>query len=375
MKFKILHSFGKDSEEWRNLIRQLKPEGQDIHFIPEYGNVYRLTYGYQPFLVFYGNEAHFIIQTFVKRPLHELSFLKEQNITEPFYDIANPYGYGGPICCCSTLEEGQQLFKQLNSNLIDYCRQNKIASEFTSFHPLLDNQRYVLGTGLIELNFQKKIIYWDLTLSEEELWRKISRGHKSGINKARRNGVWVEKVNPDSANLKMFKDLYDQTMLRHRAASKWFFPDNYFENLLFQLGTQRFSLFFAWANSALAAGFLLIHDFHTVYYHFGGSDHQYHTLRPSNLLMWEVALWAKRNGFLRFHLGGGVTSSATDSLFQFKSGFSDRYAALYSYQRVHNREIYEYLCSLKRNHERMKGESNDSDYFPFYRRKRLLNRS
>jgi hypothetical protein len=369
MQFKILPSLGKANQEWLDLIRRLKPEDQDLHFLPEYGNVYQLTYGYQPFLAFYGNEDCFTMQAFVKRPLNELLFLTEQKVTEPFFDIANPYGYGGPLCRCRTLQEGQQLFKEFNANLTDYCRRDQIASEFTSFHPLLDNQRYAAGTGLVEINPQKEIVYWDLTLSETELWQKMSRGHKSGINKAKRNAVRVEKVIINPVNLKVFKNLYHQTMIRHRAASRWFFPDDYFENLFFQLGPTRVSLFLAWLDTTPLASYFLIHDFQTVYYHFGGSDRQYYTLRPSNLLMWEAALWAKKSGFLRFHLGGGVSSSAVDSLFQYKSGFTDRRATLYSYQRIHNREIYDYLCSLKRSHERMKGENSTSDYFPLYRRK------
>jgi hypothetical protein len=368
MQFKILQSFGNDSVEWTHLIAKLKPGQQDLHFLPEYGNIYQQTYGYVPFLAFYGNDNRFMIQVFVKRSLNELPFLKDQKITEPFFDIANPYGYGGPLCQCNSSDEGDQLFKEFQRHLIDYCLQNKIASEFTCFHPLLDNHRYGTGSGLITTDYQKEVVYLDLAESEEELWLALNRGHKSGINKARKLKVRVAKMAPCPANFEIFKGLYYQTMLRHNASARWFFPDDYFWNSFLGLGSERVSLFFALVNETPAAAYFLIHDFSTLYYHFGGSDSTYNSFRPNNLLMFEVALWAKRNGFTRYHLGGGVTSSATDSLFQFKAGFSKKLATVYSYHRIHHQEIYHYLCSLKKQHERMNGAANGSDYFPLYRR-------
>jgi lipid II:glycine glycyltransferase (peptidoglycan interpeptide bridge formation enzyme) len=118
----------------------------------------------------------------------------------------------------------------------------------------------------------------------------------------------------------------------------------------------------------VASAYLLMHDFSTAYYHFGGSDDRFYNLRPNNLLLFETALWAKRIGFRHYHLGGGVSSTADDSLLRYKAGFSDRRAKLYTYGRVHSRSVYDRLCELKISHERSVGQINDSDYFPLYRR-------
>ena len=112
-----------------------------------------------------------------------------------------------------------------------------------------------------------------------------------------------------------------------------------------------------------------MHDFATAYYHFSGSDDTFDDLGQNNLLMSEVMLWAKRQGFSRYHLGGGVSSSQEDSLLRFKSGFSGQRAILYTYGRIHHQSTYEYLCQLKRKHEiETMGTVIESDYLPLYRR-------
>ena len=75
------------------------------------------------------------------------------------------------------------------------------------------------------------------------------------------------------------------------------------------------ALFFARLGGELVAAYLLIHDEHTAYYHFGASDERWLALRPNNLLMYETMLWAKGRGCAAYHLGGGVSSDENDSFF------------------------------------------------------------
>lgn len=368
MQFKIFQSTGADGAAWADLISRLKPEDRDVHFLPEYANIYKQTYGYEPILAFYGDTSRFIIQVLVKRRLNELPFLKDQNITEPFYDIANPYGYGGPVCQSDSVKQSKALFREFNSYLIDYCYQNKIASEFCCFHPLLNNHHLVEDSGLIEVNYEKEVVYFDLTLNEAELWRGMNHGSKSRIKQAKQKGVTIQKVPLSRENFNVFNELYYQTMVRNNAKARWFVPENYFWNYVVNLGDPGVSLFFARVNEQPIAAVLLMHAFSTVYHHFSGSDRRFFSFGPNNLLMYEMVLWAKKHGYLKFHLGGGVSSSPEDELFKFKSGFSKDHRSLYSYHRIHHHEVYEKLSVLKRKHEKMTGQESNSDYFPIYRR-------
>lgn len=369
MKFLILHPYGAEKNRWASLINYLNLQDRDIHFIPEYGTIYQRTYGQEPFLAFYGDESRYVVQPFVKRLLNELPFLKDQNITEPYFDISNPYGYGGPVFCCKSREEKLALYRDFNEHLTRYCEEEKIASEFTSLHPFLRSHEVLQSSGLVELIKSKEVVYLDLTLSQEKLLAGLNRGHRSSINKARKHGIIIDKVECLPENFRIFNRLYNQTMERNHAAQRWFLPDDYFQNCFEQLGPRRVSLFFASVNNEVASAYFLMHDFSNAYYHFGGSDERFYDLRPNNLLMFEIALWLKQQGYLRYHLGGGVSSATDDSLLRYKMGFSDKRAKLYTYGRVHHVGTYEHLCSLKIDYEKsMFGTTIQSDFFPLYRR-------
>jgi hypothetical protein len=347
---------------------RLPAADRDIHFLPQYGLIYRETYGYEPFLAFYGDEDHFVIQPFIKRALNQLPFLKDQHVTKEYYDVTNPYGYGGPLTSADPVRL-DELLSRFQEHLLDCFRQQELASEFTSCHPLIGNHTLAVRAGVNGVSFQKTIVYLDLTVDEKEIWGRINRGHRSSIQRAKNRGVRIEKVEPDAKAFAIFNALYFRTMKRTGAADRWFFPEDYFANCSKLLGPERTSLFLAYVGDQIASAYFLMHDFSTAYYHFGASDDQYFDFRPNNLLMYETALWAKSNGYTRYHLGGGVTSSPTDSLFAFKHRFSGSTAELYTYSRVLHDQTYEELCSHKIAHEQQTlGHVLSSDYFPAYRR-------
>lgn len=368
MRFEILTDQAPDALRWQSLVDRLAGQ-RDIHFLPQYGQIYRRTYGHEPFLAAFGDDRSYVIQPFVKRPLNALPFLRDEPATPVYHDIASPYGYGGPAYRCDSPEAAVELYAALDAGLIEYCRAEKLASEFTSLHPFLDGPRLLAGIGAEGLMRQKEVVYMDLPGSEALRWKATRKGHRSSITKARRSGVRVEKAEPTPENFDSLNRLYYETMERNQAAQRWFFPPDYFSNCHRCLGDGRVSLFFARVGPAVASASILMHDFDTVYYHFSGSDERYHEFCPNNLLVFEMAAWAEACGYRRFHLGGGVSSSTGDSLFVFKSGFSRQTATLHTRHRVLDRQTYDQLCAMKRQHEsRGGGPPADPEYFPLYRR-------
>ncbi len=368
MGFRILHSSGEEGHVWSELIASLPRKKQDIHFLPEYGSIYQRTYGHEPLLAYFGDERNFVIQPFIRRRLNDLPFLLDQGVIDPCFDIASPYGYGGPICRDEDEAGALSLLADFNAALCEWCQTEGIASEFTSLHPLIGNHELLFRSGIVTLKKEKEVVYVDLDSSTDELWQQLNRGNKSSIHKARKSGIRIAKVPTTTGNLEIFNDLYFATMERQGAAQRWFFPQSYFSNCVQMLGTGRSSLFFAYLEHEVAAAYFLIHEFDTAYYHFGGSDSRHFTLRPNNCLMYEVELWSKGAGYHYYHLGGGVSAAADDSLLRYKLGFSERTASLYSYHRVHNEGNYRRLCALKLAHETAQGIMSESDYFPLYRR-------
>ena len=369
MGFEVLSAAGQDGIRWQSLVANLPFGLRDIHFLPSYGTIYEKTYGHHPQLAVYSDKDHYVLQHFVRRNLRVLPFLQEFQEAEQFYDISNPYGYGGPLCNTLDGEQAAELVRGFDRHFTAFCRDERFASEFTMLHPLLNNQLLLAAIPEVDLCQQKEVVVVDLTVPSEALWKALNRGHRSGVNKALRSGVRVERVEPDDGWLAEFNRLYYHTMRRNEASERWFFPEDYFRNCRDCLGRERVSLFVAKVGEEVAAMYFAMHDFSTIYYHFGASDERFFDMRPNNLLMYEVARWGQEKGFRWYHLGGGVNAAENDPLFRYKAGFSPKRATLYTYGRVHHRATYDRLCLLKRIHEKTtSGAEIESDYFPLYRR-------
>lgn len=369
MEFRVLTAGSEHRKLWSGLVHRLPAERRDLHFLPEYGLIYHDAYGHEPRLACLEDADNFVIQPFVKRSLNQLPFLLDQGITEPYFDIANAYGYGGPLCLDPDATGSPALLARFNDSFSAWCAEQHIASEFCCPHPLLRNHQLVAGWPGVKALPQKPVAYLDLTLAEDELWRAVNRGHRSSIQRARKAGVRIERVAANASNLADFERLYASTMDRHQAAGRWYFPANYFHSCVERLGPDRTSLFLASSGNTVASAHLLLHDFGVAYYHFGGSDDAFFSLRPNNLLLYETALWAKRSAHRIYHLGGGVTSSSNDNLLRFKSGFGGSAVPLYTYGRIHDKATYDRLCELKLGHERAaRNPAAPADYFPLYRR-------
>jgi hypothetical protein len=368
MSFEILSAEGDDARRWTALINDLPPQRRDIHFTPEYGRIYRDSYGFEPLLAVYSDSDHFVIQPFIRRPLRELPFLA-QSADASYWDIANPYGYGGPLSSAEDPETGHRLYQRYTETFAAWCDSEDLASEFASLHPFMaDHQRELIGRT-IDLRHEKDVVFIDLSHGSEGILSGINRGHRSGINKASRANVQIRRVEPTDANLDILSEVYRQTMVRRNAATRWFVPDSFFLNCFKHLGPNRASIFFAYVGSVVECVYLLMHDFGIAYYHFAGTRAQFPELRANNLTMYETALWAQKAGYGRYHLGGGVTSREHDTLLRFKAGFSNLRAPLYTYFCVRDKTVYDRLCERKRAYElATSGVESQSDFVPIYRR-------
>lgn len=367
MSFRVLRCEGTDADDWRGCIDRLPPDRRDIHYLPEYGRIYRSTYAQEPFLAVLEDARGIVLQPFVVRRLDDLPFLRDHAGRERYHDIANAYGYGG-IVVNSAIDEAAQV-RNFESAFLDYCRAEHFASEFAILHPRFRAERLIAQSGTAAPVRQKTVVYVDCACGHAQRWSRLRKGHKSSITKARRNGVQVDLVEPTPANFARLNDLYRETMRRNGAQPRWFFPDDYFANCMESLGTARCSLFFARIADRVIAASIVIHAFDTAYYHFSGSNAEYQALGAGNLLVYEISHWAHDHGYRWLHLGGGVTDAEDDSLFRFKSGFSDIREELYVYGRILHEPTYEALCALKRSHEAATaGGVSRLDYFPLYRR-------
>lgn len=365
--FKILYAEDSEqSKQWSALFSKLPSELKDLHYLPEYGMIYHATYGQKPFAAVLSTPNGMLLQAFVQKKLTGLEFLRGAARENLDSEIANPYGFGGPLAVADG--ESKINFDIFEKNLKIFGEEKQIAAEFTQVTPFQPVEGFLRGCG-VSLQKLKEMVVVDLTLSASELEQGLSRGCKSNVNKAKRAGVHVESVACTSENLALFQELYLKTMERQGATKRWIFPASYFQNCVRFLGDEKTALFFAKIGPEVVAAHFVLHGFNTAYYHFGASDEKYFESRATNLLMWEIILWAKQKGYKNYNLGGGVSNTEDDNLLRFKAGFSKKRASLYGYGRVLSEESYQALEKLKLDFEkRHKLIPRDPHFFPVYKR-------
>jgi CelD/BcsL family acetyltransferase involved in cellulose biosynthesis len=369
MSFRVLQAHGVDEIAWLDVLARYPAHLRDLHYTPAYGRIYEDTYGQRPLLAVMERDGNTAMHAFVRRPLDDLPCLAQAKLARRYEDIATPYGFGGPLLAHPERSDSAQLLRDFDAAYRAWCVAERLPAEFVCLHPVLGNAASVEASGIVDPVPTKQVVIVDLTPPVEQLWSAVSRGTRSSIQRARREGIAVDRVEADRAALDRFQQLYLATMTRVGAAQRWLFPEAYFRACVDRLGPAGSALFFAHAGGELAAAYLLIFDGRTSYYHFGASDERWLALRPNNLLMYETMLWAKAQGCAHYHLGGGVSSAGNDTLLRFKSSFGGRRVPLYTYGRVLDADVYRELCDAKCRHEARSGAvATSSDYFPLYRR-------
>jgi lipid II:glycine glycyltransferase (peptidoglycan interpeptide bridge formation enzyme) len=102
-----------------------------------------------------------------------------------------------------------------------------------------------------------------------------------------------------------------------------------------------------------------------MHYHLSGSLSEFRHLAPTNLLLYEAAIWGCEQGFRQFHLGGGV-GSQEDSLYKFKEGFNRNSDCRFAIaKQVFMPEMYNEL--VKERKEQDVTFDEHSSFFPLYR--------
>lgn len=255
---------------------------------------------------------------------------------ETWYDWETPYGYGGPLTDGAISEATQNLFR---SEILAYCRERRIVSQFVRFHPLLRN--YDILPAVIETRYLRDTIFMD-TASPEIIMQNMDSKNRNMVRKAQKSGVSIEKR--DIADYDDFIIMYAETMKRNGADAYYTFDEHYFASLS-ALANHAYILY-AVLDGIPIAGSIMLYNDRYMHYHLSGSKAEFRKYAPSNLLLYDAACRASEDGIKQFHLGGGMAPE--DSLFGFKKQFNKSGRAPFEVGRtIFNRDAYEALLALR----------------------------
>jgi hypothetical protein len=245
------------------------------------------------------------------------------------FDIQSPYGYGGPLAN----SEDHGFLGRAWAAYTESARSQGVAAEFIRLHPLARNARFY--GGLIE---EDRLTVW-IDLTVPDLLASYQTRARTAVRKSQRAGIRFHWAENDQI-VSRFSNFYRAGMAAISATPFYFFDDFYFARIARMPSTRLAvcSLDDEW----LAAG-LFLHDGDCVEYHLAASNETGKRLSASNLLLHEVALSSRREGYLRLYLGGGTDSRPDNPLLFFKSGFSALRETFSVGTFLHDTSLYEKL--------------------------------
>ncbi|MEG2341022.1 MAG: GNAT family N-acetyltransferase [Odoribacter sp.] len=315
------------TDKWDDLLTCFSAESKDIYFDESYVKLYEDDHN-RGFCYVYREDEAILLFPFLRR-----SFYFNQNI---YYDFETVYGYGGPI-----INVRQTAFtKRAFISLKHFFEKEGYVAGFIRFHPLLNNQS--LFGEVSSIIRDRQTIAIDLEMSEEDIWMKeIHTKNRNTIKRGINNGLSFI-VDEKYQYIDEFIKLYNSTMQRLSADNFYFFPENYYNNLIQRLKNNFLGIVLY--EGKVVSGALFFYSTDYGHYHLSGSDVNYLSLCPNNYMLYEAALELKKRGVRKFHLGGGTTSGENDSLFCFKERFSKNRYWFNISKLIFNQSVYDALC-------------------------------
>jgi len=345
------------SAEWMEVLKNTTRH--DFYHLPEYHALAQDCGEGRPYLFVYTQENYTIALPLLLRPLNDVASLEQ--IGNGWKDASSVYGYAGPVVSHAAMP--QSLLLDFGLALRTTLQELQVLTVFSRLHPLIAQSEILSGLG--EFRSTGQTVSIDLTIPADVQRAKYRKAHKEGINRLKRWGA-VCSPDYDKHHLNEFIDIYYETMCRVNASKSYFFSHDYFEHLIHDF-TSNIHLFLITMNERFVCGGLFMVYNGVIQYHLGGTLNEFVRFAPMKLLIDTVRLWGIEQNLHMFHLGGGL-GGQEDSLFHFKSGFSDRRHDFVTWRWVLFPDVYDEVSATKQAWNQRHGlETEFLDYFPAYR--------
>lgn len=298
----------------------------------------------------YETDGQIVLMPLIQREIGRLSGLTE---FIGYYDIKTPHEYSGVLMSL----ESETLAVQFYDALARYCSEYKIIFGFFRFNPYRKDKVAAQHAGYDVIKSDEQV-FIDLQINED-VSSQFASPVRRKVRQAHKRGIVSKEVPRTDANIRVFIELYVQSM-KHLSAKKFFyFNEEYFKKLISAKSGVR--LFFSMRDEKVLSAAIMLLDKQYVYYHLGCSDINDRKDKPVESMFAEMASWAKEHGLTCLHLGGGAAS-----LLAFKGRFSPYRVPYYIGWNIFCPQIYEEVCNsfLLSN-----PEEKDNSFKPLYRSK------
>ncbi|GHT07299.1 hypothetical protein FACS189426_00260 [Bacteroidia bacterium] len=326
-------------EKWNEIVRSMK--NGDFYHLAEY---HQLDDSGTPLLLYYSKNTDAFVLPVILRSIEGT----------PFCDITSVYGYAGPLT--NQDNPDRESVAAFQKELLHFFDANQVVSVFARLHSLIINQTFLLN-GLGELLDENLTVGIDLTLPEEKQMKQYSRSLRYRINHLKKIGVSVIQAS-NKEEIDTFIALYEESMKRVNASKTYFFSREYFYRFLEKIDSV---ILLAVYEHEIIAGALCTFCGNNMQYHLGGTRNDFLFMSPLKLVLDRARCEGIARGMKMLHLGGGK-GGLNDSLFVFKSRFSNRRFVFKTWRYIHNKAVYDMLI-----YDKYKENKPEITFFPLYR--------
>lgn len=273
-------------------------------------------------------------------------------------DAISVYGFTGMAGSAETLDSDQ--WARIWTAVKEALRELDVVSLFVRLHPL--DSREIHWPADAQVVAGGPTVLMNLAGLKRDDLGSYAKTHRYDVRRALNDGLrftWTAGIE----RLDAFTALYAETMARNYADASYLFTS---DQLRLLFNSHQFGTFTGAVEArghTLAMSLFLVHPPFAQYFLSGGARTE-HGSRPSKLMIHAARAELLALGCRVLHLGGGV-GSREDSLFAFKSGFSEKRSVFCSLRWVLDERRYsDTLCARF-------GENSNLDYstgwFPRYR--------
>ena len=334
------------AEKWDTVVRSFKE--YDVYWLSGYVKAFQIHGDGEPLLFFYDDGITRGINVVMKRDVAKDEKFRGKIEAGVYFDFATPYGYGGWII---EGEDTDRLFQEYSS----WLEKNNIISEFVRFHPMIKNHE--ASQDFYDVIKLGEVVHMDIS-DPEIIWSNIISKNRNMIRKAIKNNIVIYNGRFPEI-FEKFRSIYNGTMDKDNAEEYYYFEPEFYKSVLEDL-PQNAQVFWAEKEGQVIAASIMLAANGRMNYHLSGSIREFSSYAPTNLLLYEAALWGCANGYRTLYLGGGV-GSGEDNLFRFKRAFyKGELNHFFIGRRIYNAEKYDELVG-------MRTEIDNQGYFPKYR--------
>lgn len=342
-----------EDKTWDSAVRKL--DIYDVHYLHDYVMAFAEEdkANGEPVLFVYGDGSDYAINAVFKRDVAKDKHFAGRLDEGQYFDLITPYGYGGFLGHISD-------YDKLENEYREFCIEHGYISEFCRFSLFSDYHDHF--PGFVETRTHN--VVRDLTMPMDEMWMDFKQNIRKNVKRANKNGLEVI-IDENDEYMEDFLSIYYSTMDRTNAEEEYYFSKEFYQRINRMKKNHCYFHVKEPESGKIISTELVIYGSENAYSYLGGTISDYFSLRPNDLLKYEIIKWCKEQRLKTFVFGGGY--GADDGIFQYKSHFAPHgIVDFYIGKQVWDKERYDELCNMAgvQSHSR---DLSQAGFFPEYR--------